>query len=479
MKLRISWAVLVLISCIAAYANAATAVATSVGRECHLPGSKETLRCHAVAVPLDPQRPAGPQLQLHVTVAPAFRQAAGQDPLFVLAGGPGEAGSGLAGTHATIFQRVRATRDIVFIDQRGTGLSGKLRCPGEPIEEAADDAAMAAAFARCVQTLPHPLAAYTTANAAHDLERVRLALGYGQVNVFGGSYGTRLGQAYARSYPTSVRALILDGVAAPERVIPASAADAQRALDGVFERCAADAACAKAFPHLRAEFDGLLARVDAGAVTLDFAHPRTAQATHVALSNMRFVYTIQRSLYAPAESQRLPYLIHNAWQGNWGPFIARGFTGADVSPDGYLAMPLFLAVLCAEDIPRLTPALRDADERGSFLRGHAGRIAALCPLTQVPAAAAPSHTPIAAPVLLLSGALDPVTPPSGAASAARAMPRAQQVVVRHAGHGVSALGCAPRLLRSFLDQPRQALDARCLDDVALSPFQLGHAGIHP
>ena len=474
MKFRISWAVFVLLSCIAAWAHAATG-----GRECHLPGSKDTLRCHAVAVPLDPQRPDGTQLTLHVTVAPAFRQVASPDPLFVLAGGPGEAGSSVVGTLATMFQRVRATRDIVFIDQRGTGKSGKLRCSGDPIDEAANEAELNAAFARCVSTLAHPLKFYTTANAAHDIERVRLALGYGKVNLFGGSYGTRLGQHYARSYPGSVRALVLDGVAPPERVIPASADYSQRALDAVFERCAADQACARAFPALRAEFGALLARVNAGAVTLDFAHPRTAQAARVPLSNMRFVYTIHNSLYSPHTSQRLPYLIHSAYQGNWGPFVARGFTGADLSPEGYLALPLFVAVVCAEDIPRLTPALRAADEHASFLRGHAGRIAALCPLAGVPAAAAPPAGPIAAPALLLSGALDPVTPPSGAASAAKAMPRAQHLVVRQAGHGVAALGCAPRLLRAFLDRPEQAVDKRCLDEVTIPAFQLGHAGTKP
>jgi pimeloyl-ACP methyl ester carboxylesterase len=347
------------------------------------------------------------------------------------------------------------------------------------IEEAPTDAAMEDSFARCAATLAHPLAYYTTANAAHDLERVRLALGYGKVNVFGGSYGTRLGQSYARSYPTSVRALILDGVVAPERVIPAAAADAGRALDGVFQRYAADKACARAFPHLAAEFDNLLARVNAGAVTLDYAHPRTAQPVRRPLSNMQFVYAIHLSLYSPSTSQRLPYLIHSAYQGNWGPFLARGLAGTDYSPEGQLAMPLLLAIWCAEDIPRLTPAQRDADERGSFLRGHAARVAALCPLAGVPAAGPPSTTPIHAPALLLSGALDPVTPPHGAASAAKAMSNAQHLVVRQASHGVSGLGCTPRLLRAFLDQPHQALAAGCLDDLTLPAFQLGHAGTHP
>ena len=474
MKFRISGAALALIFTIAGSAHAAAPAA----QDCHLPGSKSTLRCYTVPVPLDPQRPHAVQLALHVTVAPAFRQGTGADPLFVLAGGPGQAGSDLVGAHATVFQRVRATRDIVFIDQRGTGLSGKLRCPAAD-DDGAGEAAMREALARCLATVPHPLRFYTTALAAHDLERVRLALGYGKVNLFGGSYGTRLAQSYARSHPGSVRALVLDGVAAPDKVIPAVAGDAQRALDGVFRRCADDSACARAFPDLRAKFDTLLARVDAGAVTLDFTHPRTGQAKRLTLSNPRFVSTIHTSLYAPQTSQRLPYLIHSAYQGNWRPFLARGFSQTDLSPEGPLATPLLLAILCAEDFPRLTPALRDADEHDSFLRGYAARIAADCPLAKVSAAAAPSTTPIEAPTLMLSGALDPVTPPAAAIDAAKAMPNARHLVARHAGHGVAALGCAPRLLRAFLDRPHEAPDQRCLDEITIPPFQLGHAGPHP
>ncbi len=477
MKIRISRAVLVLLF-VASPVFAMMAIAQP-GQDCHLRGSEGALRCHAVGVPLDPHQPGGAQLQLHVTVAPAFRQAASLDPVFVLAGGPGQAGSDVAATLGTMFQRVRATRDIVFIDQRGTGLSGKLRCADDDIADIATKAEQMAAFAACVRALRHPPALYTTANAAHDIERVRLALGYGKVNLFGASYGTRLAQHYARSYPASVRALVLDGVAAPEQVIPAGASDAQLALDGVFQRCAGDPACAKAFPGLKAEFDTVLARVNRGDVKLDFAHPRTALRTRLTLTNTRFVSAIHTSLYAPLASQRLPYMIHSAYQDNWAPFIARAFTGNDMAPEGPLSMPLYLSVVCAEDVPRMTPALREADERTSFMRGRAELIASFCPLLNVPAAAVQPAAPIAAPALLLSGALDPVTPPHRARSAARTMPKAQHLIVAQAGHGVSGLGCAPRLLREFLDQPGQPLVARCLNDIAPVTFQLGHAGTHP
>ena len=166
---------------------------------CHLPGVEDALRCLKLPVPLDPARP-GQTIQLHVTIAPALREGARPDPLFVLAGGPGEAGSEVLPILNTAMRRVRPTRDIVFIDQRGTGLSGKLECePGMDEDSSLTDDQVDAALVRCIKASKAPFAAYTTANAARDIEQVRRALGYGKINLWGGSYGTRLGQAYARA----------------------------------------------------------------------------------------------------------------------------------------------------------------------------------------------------------------------------------------------------------------------------------------
>ena len=223
--------------------SASAAAPAMTDRSCHLPGVVEALRCVSVTVPLDHAQPQGPTLALHVTVAPAFRQGSRSDPLFVLAGGPGQAGSDVLVLLKAAFDRVRATRDIVFIDQRGTGRSGKLGCVSKPEHETMGDAELMAELRACIAANTSPLSAYTTLAAARDLESVRLALGYGQVNLWGGSYGTRLAQTYARAYPSSVRALVLDGVAAPAQVIPAGGRDSQTALDGVFAACAKDAAC--------------------------------------------------------------------------------------------------------------------------------------------------------------------------------------------------------------------------------------------
>jgi pimeloyl-ACP methyl ester carboxylesterase len=465
----------------AALANRVATDARPGERSCHLPGSEEVLRCVTVAVPLDyGAAQATPRLRLHVTVAPAFRESARPDPLFILAGGPGQAGSDVLPLLGSALRKVRATRDIVIIDQRGTGLSGKLDCDSRPGAETMSEAQLDAEVSACIASLRQPFAAYTTANAARDIEQVRLALGYGRINVFGASYGTRLGQAYARAFPAYVRAMILDGVTAPDQIIPAGGRDGQAALDALFRQCAADVACNRAFPALRAEFAALSAKLAGGAVKLAVADPRTAEPVEVAMTSARFVGTVHGILYSQADSRRLPFLIHSAYQGRWEPFIARRNVANDFSADGATSMVLHLAVVCAEDYPRLTPQLKAEEARTAVLTAPLlARMAFLCGAMKVPAVVYREPSTIDAPVLMLSGALDPVTPPRRAEAAARHMAHFQHLVVANAGHGIAQLGCTPRLLREFLDRPGQAVAAQCLNEIPAPTFQVGSAGPQP
>lgn len=449
------------------------------GKDCHLPGAEESLHCLRLAVPLDHHAP-GATLSLHVAVAPALRESARRDPLFVLAGGPGEAGSDLVPLINTTFRKVRATRDIVLIDQRGTGLSGKLDCkPGKNAETATEDELLAETR-DCVKGLNKPYKLYTTEQAARDIEAVRGALGYGRINLWGGSYGSRLAQAYARLFPGSVRALILDGVAAPDQVVPAGAHDAQAALDALFKQCGDDTVCATAFPNLHSEFDALAARLAKAPQSLSLPDPRTAETSKIEMTSMRFLGTVHNILYSQADSRRLPFLIHSAYQDRWAPFIARSNVSRDFSSEGGPAMPLHLAVVCAEDFPRLTPQLLAEDTKGSFLGApEIMRIGQMCEAMAVPPVPYKEPAVIEAPVLLLSGSLDPVTPPRRAEAARKYMKNAQHLIVKNGGHIVSPLGCAPRLLREFLDQPAVPVKASCLGEIPAPTFQLNSAGPQP
>jgi pimeloyl-ACP methyl ester carboxylesterase len=461
-------------------ALASAAAALLPGKDCHLPGIEEALRCVRLDVPLDYDKP-GATLSLHVTVAPALRESARRDPLFVLAGGPGEAGSDLVPLLNAAFRKVRATRDLVLIDQRGTGLSGKLDCEvDDKNEETASEEEQVAEARACITKLNKPYARYTTDAAARDIDRVRQNLGYHQINIWGGSYGTRLAQAYARLFPQRVRAMVLDGVAAPDQIVPAGGRDAQAALDKLFQQCAEDQPCAATFPALRQEFNAIVAKLNKGAQTLELPDPRTAELRQVRMTSNRFLGTVHNILYSQTDSRRLPFLIHSAYQNRWQPFIARSNVARDFATDGGPAMPLHLAVVCAEDFPRLTPALLAEDTRDSFLgKPQIDRIGTLCETMQVPAVPWTTPEKIEAPVLMLSGALDPVTPPRRAEAAGRYMTQAQHLIIDNAGHIVTPLGCTPRLLREFLDQPTRKVAGECLKEIPAPTFQLNSAGPQP
>ncbi|HEX8956827.1 MAG TPA: alpha/beta hydrolase, partial [Burkholderiaceae bacterium] len=398
---------------------------------------------------------------------------------FVLAGGPGQAGSDILALLESGMRKLRTTRDIVFIDQRGTGLSGKLDCDDTGTIDDLDENGQLQLIAKCMQSLNKPFAQYNTENSARDLEQIRSALGYGRINLWGGSYGTRLAQAYARLFPASARALILDGVAAPDQIIFVWGKDAQASLDATFRQCDNDPGCHAAYPNPAQQFNGLLSRVNNGDIKLDFYHPRTAARTQMQLRPERFLQAVRTVLYSADAANRLPFLIDSADKGNWNPFVAQMYSTSDFSLEGP-AVGLMLSVTCAEDIPRITPAIVAEEERNSFLAGREVKfLTRVCQTLGIPAIPYREADTIDAPVLLLSGALDPVTPPRRAEAAAKRMTHAQHFVVENGGHIVSQFGCAPRLMREFLDQPGAPVVAGCLKEIPRNGFQLGAAGPHP
>lgn len=456
---------------------AGAAAAFDAGQTCHLPGQRDALRCLRIDVPRDAGR--GGTVSLHVAVAPAVRTQAEPDPLFVLAGGPGQAGSDVVFLLDTAFAKVRATRDVVFIDQRGTGRSGRLDCADDPDALARSDDELQAAALACLQGLGNGLLPYTTAAAAEDLDRVRSALGYARINLWGGSYGTRLAQVYAQAHPDRVRSLILDGVVDADLVLGANGPEFQAALDALFDRCTNDAECRRAFPALREQLNALLQRLDATNLTVALPHPRSGQPLTAPLSRQRLLQTLRQLLYSTDSAARLPYLIARADAGDWRPLLALQASSIDLSA-APAASALLLAMTCREDWPRLTAALR-AGEAGTDVFGDTALRAldALCGAIALPPAPLPPAQTLDMPALLLSGALDPVTPPARAERARAALPQAQHVIAAHSGHIVSGRGCSPALLRRFLDAPVQPIDAACLAEIALPAFQTSAAGAAP
>jgi pimeloyl-ACP methyl ester carboxylesterase len=423
-------------------------------------------KCGRLKVPEDRAHPGGRTLELFVAVVPAQASRVASDPLFLIAGGPGQGLSNEFPRLQPLFARLNDRRDLVLVDQRGTGRSAPLECPKATVLDESP-AQMAVRMRSCMAELQlrADLRQYGTAVAMDDLDEVRAALGYERINLYGGSYGTRAALAYLRQHPERVRALVLDGVAPPSWPIgPDVAPDGQRALDLHFARCAREPACAAAFPELPAAFQALLARLERAPVTVTVPHPVSAEATPVTLTRALLSSIVRVLSYSSETASLLPLLIHSAHRtGDFKPLAAQALQLEDLLS---LAEGMHFSVLCAEDMPFVDlPAARQR-AAGTYL-GDAfvaayDEVCRLWPRGELPAG---FRDPVrsAAPVLVLSGEVDPVTPPRNGAAAVQTLGGAAHVVLPGEAHGIVYRGCVQRLVGEFLDRGTTAgLDTGCI-----------------
>ncbi|NDY92951.1 alpha/beta fold hydrolase, partial [Ideonella livida] len=428
---------------------------------CRLPGLATAVRCGTLARPLDPADPHGTQITLQVAVLPALARQPRPDPLLFLVGGPGQSAVELAATLQALVGPLGQQRDLVLVDQRGTGRSAPLRCPAleqpatAPLsQQLAGTEAQARALAACRQDLERlpggRLTAYGTAQAAADLEAVRQALGVAQWNVIGVSYGTRLALELLRQQPQTVRRLVLDGVAPAGMGLPdAAEQDAQAALDGWLAACAADPACHQAHPRLGARWQAWLARLPQ---TFTLAHPLTGTLERVRLDAEQVAGLLRAPLYQPALAAGLPRAMEAAMAGRPDGLLglAASLQGTDGGPGLYHG--LHYAVVCQEDMAPLPTGARPGPLRRQY--------ETLCrgwPTGAPPAPLPPSP----APVMLWAGGDDPVTPPRHALRVAQALgPKARLEVMTHGGHGLLSHPCVADRVRRFIQAPDEAAALR-------------------
>ncbi len=431
--------------------------------ECRLPRLAVAAQCGELEVPENRAAPQGRTIRLAVAVLPANTLTPRPDPLFILAGGPGQAASRL-GPFAAHLIDVRRDRDIVLVDQRGTGRSAPLDCEAWRHEDGIeavieiDPVPKAQACAGELSARGIDTAQYTTAAFVADLDAVRAALGYDRINLWGGSYGTRAAQEYLRRQPAHVRSMVLDGVVPPGMTPLVDVwATREAALAAVIAACAGTPACHAAHPDLGATLTAIGERLGATGRDVTLTDPRTGEARTLRLSFDHVLAALQALLYVPELSSLLPEVIGRAAAGDFGPlFAAVSPLAADVAEQ--LDSALHFSVTCADDAARVTPArLADllADAR---TRAIAERLLAVCAVWPHGTAPADAATPVASnvPVLILSGGLDPVTPPSYGADIARTLPNSRHVVAAGYGHIVSPHACAPRMIAAFLDDPAAA-----------------------
>jgi pimeloyl-ACP methyl ester carboxylesterase len=435
-------------------------------------------RCGTLAVPEDRARTDGRQINLRVAVVPAVSRSPRPDPLFLLAGGPGQAATEAFPAMLAAFEEVNQTRDIVLVDQRGTGRSNPLRCLDPDDETVMDEADVIAALQACPARLEADLRLYTTEIAMQDLDAVRAALGYEQVNLYGASYGTRAALTYLRLHPDRVRTMILDSVVdADFRLLLDASQDGQRALELAFGRCQADAACRDAFPEVAGEFAALLERLEAQPVDLEIANPVTGKPLAFTLTRAILTNIIFGALYAPEFVALLPLTVHTAYtDGNYGPLVAQA-----ISLDAGLYDGMFYAVACAEDAPFITAA-EAATAAGPIFGDRTAALRAVCAAWPQGAVSADFRAPVssAVPTLLLSGEADPITPPKYAEAVARHLPDSLHVVAPGMGHGILIRGCVDRLATDFITLGSlQGLDPACAQAIQPPPFFVSFTGPQP
>ena len=447
--------------------------------------------CGRLPVAENPADPRGRQIRLAVAVVPAVSTAARPDPLFVLAGGPGEAASTFYASVAGAFALIRRDHDIVLVDQRGTGGSNALDCPrrrsrGRNTVGPPNRAEIVAETERCLKHLrTHAhVRFYTTDLAVDDLDRVRAALGYRKIDLYGSSYGTVVAQEYVRRFPDRVRSMILDGVVPPQLPIGAlSALSAQRAVRRILGECAGERACRARFGNPMTDYRRVRAALLAHPVALTLPDPTRGTPDHLRLTTYQLGEVLRLASYTPALAALLPLDLHAAAAGNYTP-LAGQFLLIDRLYSGAIALGMNNTVVCSEDVPFYRVSARQrAEMRRTFLGTAPLRdLQTVCGLWPRGPVAADFHAPLRSdvPVLLLSGGNDPITPPRYAAEAARGYPNSLSLVIPGMGHGQLLDPCIDRLMSRFIERASVVgLDTTCTRRLRPTPFFLTLNGPGP
>lgn len=433
---------------------------------CRVRGYDREVQCATYPVWENRETRRGRKIGLNIVILPALGADRQPDPIFELGGGPGQAIAEDAGQYAQ--SDLRQKRDIVLVDQRGTGRSNPLHCSfyGEPVDFrlAAGELFPVAAVTRCREKLERvaDLSQYTTAAFADDLNEVRQWLGYGKINLHGASYGTSMAQVYWRRYPETVRSVVLTGVTLLKSYTPLAHAHAgQRALDLLLAECASQPECRAAFPDTKADLRAIKERIDKG-VTVTVTNTRTGERQEVRPVWGLVAEGIRFLMYGPGAGS-LPFQIRKAAQGDLAPLVQMSIQRRLGITEG-LDWGMDFSVTCAEDLPFITEEMIRQRTPGTYLGDYRIRQQkAACkvwPRGRIPADAhEPVHSDV--PVLLLSGERDPVTPPELAEQASRFMTNRLHVIVPRSGHGGGGK-CTDDLIRDFTDRASvQRLDPAC------------------
>ncbi len=475
-------------ACIAAHTSQATAI--SLKEPASLP---QFTRCHsdihgtafygAQCTQITTQSALG-STTLNVLRARALSTPK-NNPLVVITGGPGTSAVSLAWQYLGFFSDIQKERDIIFIDQRGTGKTEPFTCaaagdinPQLPQQQQIDH--MHSALEQCAKEYSaQALIHINTAQAASDIEAVRQALGYNSLNLWGSSYGTRVAMAYQHQYPATARAVILDGAAPAAIALPRYAEhDAGAALKQLFEACAKQAHCKRTFGDLTSVWQQLLAGLTVQPIQASLTHPRTTKTASVTVTPALAANWVRFALYSRELAALLPLAIQHANEGRF-TYLANLAQAASDSVQNGMHYGMHAAILCAEDQHAPTVARKAVSLLPSMPFARLNDLSPVCQTLKTAAPAPDIFEPInsTTPTLVLSGQFDPITPAFWGEWASQNMANSRHIIVEGGHHGVSGLGCIPELMASFIDQgSHTALDASCVSTIKPTHFFINAAG---
>ncbi len=430
-------------------------------------GVSTAAHCGRLAVPENRDNP-DKMIELNIAVIKSGSADKLNDPLLLLAGGPGQ---GAVDTFAGLAKPIGVSlplRDVVMVDQRGTGDSNPLRCEITPEDmEAMNDLdveALTAWTKTCHQSLDADTRMYTTTEAIHDLEAVRGALGYAQWNLYGGSYGTRKALTYMRMYPESIRAVVLDAVVSQDEALGVSHEENLRStLNRVFDLCEKDESCATAFGDAEQQMWKFLEQLQEEPLNLRLLNSSTGEFEDVIMTREYAVLALRMFAYSPETMGLIPLMVSLANQGQPETMAAQAQMVMNSLNQG-LNNALEMSVTCAEDVPFMP---RTSNVSNSLFGDNLFELMhARCDQWDYMAVDAAFKEPVSSdiPTLLLSGEYDPVTPPAFAERAMETLSNAQHLVAKGQGHIVGTRGCMPKIVSAFFKDPETELETGCMDD---------------
>jgi pimeloyl-ACP methyl ester carboxylesterase len=429
-------------------------------------------------VPENWRKPKGRQLKLNLIIVPARAHPA-REPIFFLIGGPGQAATDAAAGFVDSWER--GDHDVVLLDFRGTSKELRLDCmlggsdenPQEYLEplffEGTRYRSCAVALAKKAD-----LTQFTTPNAIQDLDALRIAMGYDQIDLEGTSYGIWEAIAYLHAFSAHVRAAILSGLVPLSNRAPLYLpAAAQRAFDTLVSECQSDGACATAYPQLHEDLATILRRLEERPAKVRVEHPVSGKPIELSLKASAFVDGLRVMLYSVENGRHIPRLLQAALAGDYQPFAQAALHYSRDFKNG-IRTGLLLSVTCPEDVARIRSEEVASAVAGTFIGGYRvrGQMAACAvwPRAKIPEdyfASFRSNVP----TLLISGNLDPVTPPQWGVETRKTLPNSLHVIVP--GAHVSSNACLDGLGRRMFETGRlKDLDASCVAEIHNPSFVL-------